>query len=269
MRPRIPYFNFYPVDFIRGVRGLTAQEVGIYTMLLCRIYEENGPVEVSPVKLAAYCGCRQSTFEVVFARLCLLGKIDVVNGMFSNERADEEIELRNRVVKSNSTAGKLSAEKRKQNQHKAATPVQRSVNHTDTDTDTDKREAKASLAQQQNQSRFDEFWDAYPHRGGAKKGRKPSEAKYAAIVKAGTSEQDIIDGAKRAALDRQVIDGYARNPETWLNQAGWQDEIQSSQAKPEGKQSAFTRAWQSALSDARLADGPDYGPTVALFSPRG
>jgi len=125
MRPRIPYFNFYPVDFIRGVRGLTAQEVGIYTMLLCRIYEENGPVAANPVKLAAYCGCRQSTLESVFARLCLLDKIYVVDGMFSNERADQEIEIRNRVVKSNSIAGKLSAEKRKQNQGPIATTVER------------------------------------------------------------------------------------------------------------------------------------------------
>ena len=60
---RIPYFDFYPTDFMRGVRGLTAAEVGVYTMLLCRIYEENGPVEFHPVRLSAYCGVRESLLK--------------------------------------------------------------------------------------------------------------------------------------------------------------------------------------------------------------
>lgn len=73
--------------------------------------------------------------------------------------------------------------------------------------------------------RFDEFWDAYPHRGGVKRGKKPSQAKYAAAVRAGVPEQTIIDGANRARGDPNVQRGYARDPATWLNQAGWEDEI--------------------------------------------
>ena len=41
----IPWFRFYPADFMRGVRGMSATEVGLYQMLLCLIYEENGPEE--------------------------------------------------------------------------------------------------------------------------------------------------------------------------------------------------------------------------------
>lgn len=143
-KERIPYFNFYPTDFMRGVRGLTAQEVGIYTMLLCRMYEENGPIDLHEERLAAYCGCRTSTLARTLSRLCDLGKINLVGKQIFNDRAAIEIDKRNRVVKSNSTAGVLSAEKRKQNQQAAATPVQQPFNHTDTDTDTEKREAKAS-----------------------------------------------------------------------------------------------------------------------------
>jgi uncharacterized protein YdaU (DUF1376 family) len=40
---RIPYFHFYPADFMNGSHGLSAQQVGVYIMLLCRIYEEDGP----------------------------------------------------------------------------------------------------------------------------------------------------------------------------------------------------------------------------------
>ena len=72
--------------------------------------------------------------------------------------------------------------------------------------------------------RFDEFWSVYPHRNGAKKGRKPSLAKYKAAVKRGISEQTMIDAAIRYSKDADVVRGYAKNPETWINQECWNDE---------------------------------------------
>ena len=142
----IPYFRFYPADFMHGVRGLSAQEIGVYTMILCRIYESSGPVEYNPLRLATYCGMRQATFDKVLEKLVDLDKLQMVGGMISNARADIEISKRANDLKSNSKAGKASAEKRQQNQQITATSVQQSFNHTDTDTDTDtdKIEAKAS-----------------------------------------------------------------------------------------------------------------------------
>lgn len=129
----IPYFNFYPSDFMHGVRGLTAQEVGIYTMVLCRIYEENGPVAYHAARLAAYCGCKEKVLASTVERLVDLGKLSLRDGLLSNARAEAEIEHRNRAVKNSSQAGKVSAEKRQQNQRQTSTTVQRTVNHTDTD----------------------------------------------------------------------------------------------------------------------------------------
>ena len=77
--------------------------------------------------------------------------------------------------------------------------------------------------------RFEEFWEVYPHRNGAKKGRKAAETKYAAAVKAGATEAEIIEGATRFQKDRQVLDGFAPDPTTWLNQARWQDEVETAQ----------------------------------------
>ena len=133
----IPYFDFYPTDFMHGIRGLTAQEVGIYTMLLCRIYEENGPVEYHAARLSTYCGTREATFVKAFDRLVVLGKLVVEDGCFMNPRAHREIETRETKLKNNSRAGKISAEKRQQKQYSEPTDVERAGNHTDTDTDTD------------------------------------------------------------------------------------------------------------------------------------
>lgn len=139
MKRHIPYFNFYPADFMNGVRGLTAQEVGVYTMVLARIYEENGPVEYNPLRLATYCGMREPTFDKVASRLVDLGKLTLVEGHLSNARAELEIAKRANSLENSSRAGKASAEKRKQKQGMAPTPVDRPFNHTNTDKDTEEK----------------------------------------------------------------------------------------------------------------------------------
>ena len=78
-----------------------------------------------------------------------------------------------------------------------------------------------------DQDYFSEFWNAYPHRGGVKKGRKPSELKFIAAIKSGAEPSQLINAAKRYASDRAVLDGYGKNPETWLNQHRWLDEIEA------------------------------------------
>lgn len=270
-KDRIPYFNFYPTDFMRGVRGLTAQEVGIYTMLLCRMYEENGPIDLHEERLAAYCGCRSSTLAKTLSRLCDLGKIILVGKQIFNDRAAIEIDKRNRVLKSNSTAGVLSAEKRKQNQQVAETPVQQAFNHTDTDTEVSKSEGKPSLVRLQKSTRFDEFWNAYPHPGGAKKGRKPSLARYESAVKAGVSEQVIIDAAKRYASDRRVHAGYVKLPETWLDKNAWEDEIDTSRETQNGKptgQGRLSAFIAGASSAPRVDSWEDSNPSQPLLARR-
>lgn len=153
----IPYFRFYPADFMRGVRGLTAQEVGAYTMLLCVMYENDGPVEYSIDRLAAQCGMRVATFEKVVGRLIVLRKITLENGMICNDRASMEIAKRENDLKNNSKAGKASAEKRQQKQCMHSTTVKQSFNHTDTDTDIVKEEAKASYKKTRG-SRLSSDW---------------------------------------------------------------------------------------------------------------
>ena len=74
---------------------------------------------------------------------------------------------------------------------------------------------------------FSEFWDQYPHRNGAKKGKEAARKKWAAAIKARASPQQIIAGALRYANDRQVIQGYAKDPATWLNQKGWEDDVET------------------------------------------
>jgi len=221
MSARIPYFRFYPGDFMRGVRGMTAQEIGLYTMLLCRMYEESGPIENHTLRLSTYSGMRLAAFEKTLDKLVQLGKIVSQNGVLYNDRAEVEISSRADDLKVAIKAGKASAEKRQQNQRKPSTPVQRPFNHTDTDTDTEEREANASCAKVDH---FPDFWEAYPHRNGAKKNRKGAEVAFSKALKTATPEQ-IAAGVEMMRNAPDVLRGFSRDPTTWLNQQGWTDDI--------------------------------------------
>lgn len=128
---RMPWFRFYPTEFATGVRGMTPQEVGVYTMLLCMIYEEGGPVPYNTLRLATYCGMRENTFSKVAEKLIALGKIVITDGMMMNPRAEREIASRANDLNAAISAGKASAEKRQQKQRDEATPVERPLNHID------------------------------------------------------------------------------------------------------------------------------------------
>jgi len=154
---------------MRGVRGMTAQEIGLYTMLLCRMYEESGPIENHTLRLATYSGMRASTFEKTLEKLVHLGKISRANGMLFNDRAEAEISSRADDLKIASKAGKVSSEKRQRNQAISSTPVQRPFNDTDTDTDTEKkdpptpqggREGKVSNFRKRSGSTYRQTMDA-------------------------------------------------------------------------------------------------------------
>lgn len=134
---KIPYFRLYPGDFMNGVRGLSAQEVGVLTMLLCRMYEENGPIEYHALRLATYCGMREKSFKKVIDKLIELDKLTVDQGFVINKRAMLEIEARNHDLKKKKFAGKRSAEKRWKINDAGQTPVEQTLNDKDPDTDKD------------------------------------------------------------------------------------------------------------------------------------
>lgn len=129
---------------------------------------------------------------------------------------------------------------------------ERDRSQSDTGTQVDQSQSGTSPAARNNQSRsgtqtslehpiekedareadrFQEFWDTYPHRGGTKRKRKDAEVKWSRLRKSGIPQQEIIDGARRAHTDPEIQRGYARDPTTWMNQRGWEDEIEPKQLR--------------------------------------
>ena len=97
--------------------------------------------------------------------------------------------------------------------------------------------------------RFEEFWEAYPHRDGRKRNRATAAKKYAAHVKSGVPEETIISAVQCLMDDPRVRSGHARDPTTWLNQRGWEDEISGKINEPddaEAKRAAEFDRWLAA-----------------------
>ncbi|WP_208431332.1 YdaU family protein [Bartonella doshiae] len=109
----LPYVCWYQNDFLGGVRGMRAHEVGIYTILLNEMYARGRPLELSVQRLARLCGCDKRTFLNVLKMLIEEGKIlNLENGLW-NKRCEKTFSERSKLLEQKSFAGRSSAQKRK------------------------------------------------------------------------------------------------------------------------------------------------------------
>lgn len=111
---RLPYVCWYQNDFLGGVRGMRAHEIGIYTILLNEMYARGRPLELSVERLARLCGCDKRTFTNVLEMLIGEGKIlNLVDGLW-NKRCENVFQERVKLLEQKSFAGRSSAKKRKE-----------------------------------------------------------------------------------------------------------------------------------------------------------
>ncbi|ENN90248.1 YdaU family protein [Bartonella bovis] len=109
----LPYVCWYQNDFLGGVRGMRAHEIGIYTILLNEIYARGRPLDLSPERLARLCGCDKRTFISVLEMLITEGKILNLTCGLWNKRCENVFRERAQLLEQKSFAGHSSAQKRK------------------------------------------------------------------------------------------------------------------------------------------------------------
>ncbi|MCZ2203698.1 YdaU family protein [Bartonella sp. A05] len=110
----LPYVCWYQNDFLGGVRGMRAHEIGIYTILLNEMYARGRPLDLSVERLARLCGCDKRTFVHVLEMLIAEGKIlNLASGLW-NERCENVFYERAKLLEQKSYAGRSSAKKRKE-----------------------------------------------------------------------------------------------------------------------------------------------------------
>jgi uncharacterized protein YdaU (DUF1376 family) len=87
-----PWYRRFPDNFIAGTVGLTLEEKGAYSLVLDLMYVRGGPVPDEPRYIAGVCNCSVRKWNAIREKLLAIGKLHVVDGYLTNERAEKEIE---------------------------------------------------------------------------------------------------------------------------------------------------------------------------------
>lgn len=87
-----PWYRRFPDNFLGGTNGLTLEEKGAYSIVIDMIYQRGGPIMDEPRYIAGVCNCSVRKWNAIRDRLLKLGKLEMVDGHLTNERAEIELE---------------------------------------------------------------------------------------------------------------------------------------------------------------------------------
>lgn len=230
----LPYFPMFPSDFEAKTSHLTMAEDGAYNRLLRICWMTPGcsmPDDEAWIMRRAR-AFTEADKEAVRSVLAEFFKAE--NGRLSNARLTKEWLAANEAHDKRKTAGakggKAKALKSNENTlSNAKAMLKQPEPEPEVKRETGKPVSCATADHDiPEPDQFIAFWDQYPHRNGARKGKEAARKAWAKAIKARASPAEIIAGAMRYAGDRQVQQGFAKDPSTWLNQKGWEDEIEQS-----------------------------------------
>jgi uncharacterized protein YdaU (DUF1376 family) len=112
----LPWFRFFPSDWLGGTRGLSATETGVYITLVAMMYDRGSPIPTNMPRLAQQCGTSPARFGKAVDTLLSSAKIFLLDDGYWNQRVQKETELVSKTKTNASTAANQRWEKEKQNQ---------------------------------------------------------------------------------------------------------------------------------------------------------
>lgn len=238
----LEYYKAYPRDFFEGTLGFDGPLKGFYRMVIDLIYMHDGFLLDDWGHIAGHTGFGITKCKRFMAQLIEKGKIfeeiDKDSRYFVNRRSKVELSASRKFQKkqANNSAARWEnnglADPTDDPAH--IPPQDHKTTRQESPSDSVDPEKKSIFGGQEKKppkpkpkpERFEEFWnEAYPHRGGAKRGKAASLKKYEAAILRGVPEATIIDGARDFQRDRKTRDGFAPDPATWLHGECWADDI--------------------------------------------
>lgn len=97
MSKATPWVKWFPGDFLHGVSDLEANEIVVYVIVLNLIYDKQAPWPYDAKRLARRCHLRQNVVEEAVDGLISYGKLVLVDGCLTNEKAEKVIGKRQEV----------------------------------------------------------------------------------------------------------------------------------------------------------------------------
>lgn len=110
-----PWYRRFPDNFIAGTVGLTLEEKGAYSLVLDLIYVRGGPVPDEARYIAGVCNCSVRKWKAIRQRLIDLGKIEAVDGVLLNHRAEKELENAAKTAQERAESGSKGGNKTAEN----------------------------------------------------------------------------------------------------------------------------------------------------------
>jgi hypothetical protein len=217
-----PAVLLYTSDFLTGTMMLSDEQVGKYIRLLCLQHQKGFLTEKDMLKI---CGSRD---EEIF------GKFDQVEGNFTNKRMKEEAEKRKSYSES-----RAKNRKKKEEENNICKTYEKDMNnisntyeeHMENENENEIiniikeekehqiLEMKEEHAEVEEYPTFEDFWDEYDKKVGEK--GKIKKKWVVLSLKEREAIMDYIPNYKAAQPDKQ----YRKNPETFLNNKSWNDEL--------------------------------------------
>lgn len=109
----MPWFRFFPSDWLGGTRAMSAAETGIYITLIATMYERGEPIPEDHARLARLCGASNSVFKNCIQSLIEEDKIVRVEGGLWNDRVQKEVLYRAEKSEVGSRAAKAKWEQKR------------------------------------------------------------------------------------------------------------------------------------------------------------
>ena len=222
---KTPWIKWFPSDFLNGVADLSPNEIAVYTIILNRIFDEDGPIKNDPAIISRRCNMRPSQAAKSIKCLIENGKLIDADGLLDNERAKKEVESRRKVsVKQTiNITSRWRKEAEKANEIKeTAIPPNVSGNTKPIPTRSYKLEPELESKNKKESIliKFDAFWDVYPRKVGKK---KAEDAYKVALKKVHTSEVLAAAAMQYSMVTTDIK--FCKHPATWLNGECWNDVI--------------------------------------------
>jgi uncharacterized protein YdaU (DUF1376 family) len=89
---RFPWFRLFSKNFVADTLGLRPEEIGTYTVLVCKAWDLDGTLPVSPKELSLLTGVRCSLIRATLKSLSSRGLIHVAESGFRLRIIDHELD---------------------------------------------------------------------------------------------------------------------------------------------------------------------------------
>ena len=195
-----PAFLFYSSDFLTGTMFLSDEQIGKFIRLLCVQHQKGRLTEKHMLSI-----CKAYDFEIYD----MFTKDD--EGLFYNERLEAEVNKRSKYTQSrrDNARGKKSDNKQPKahakHMHKHMEDENENINEVENVTEI--------------YPGFEDFWFLYDKKKGSK---KIAEKKWDKLpYKTKLQIMEYLPAYIASTPDKV----YRKNPETFFNQEGWNDEI--------------------------------------------